>query len=168
MTLKDDTLLNDLPDKDLNPENADSSPISGTAMLVSPMSGFSSSYNAVALTDCDIMPADLVFDDADDEDTLGVQLSTGVAGTADDDMDGDGCWTTTMVDPIAATAEDAGIRTNPAMNGILYALQGMTTDPDAAANPAILGSDTMNDRDILTVGGQPSWMTMSCHTPRSC
>ena len=32
--------------------------ISGSAMLVSAMSGFSSSYNAVALMGCDIMPAD--------------------------------------------------------------------------------------------------------------
>ena len=137
------------PDPDFEPQNGQMNNISGTAMLVSPMSGFSSSYNAVALTGCDILPDDLIWDVPGTANTLGPQLSLGADGAAGgtgvnmDDMDGDGCWTTVMDDPTDAPDEatdPAGTRTNPAMNGILYALQGMT-DSD---------SDTMYDRDLLT------------------
>ena len=58
----DDGICMGLPvgstDPDLLPEDATPSNISGIAMLVSPMAGFSSSYNATALTGC------MVADDA--------------------------------------------------------------------------------------------------------
>ncbi len=67
-------------DVDTNPDHATPRNISGMAMLVSPMSGFSSSYNAVALTGC------------------GDPASAVTAGTANtamipmDDDDSDACW----------------------------------------------------------------------------
>ena len=86
-TLKDSPV-----DTDHSPENAMPRYISGTAMLVSPMSGFSSSYNAVALGMCgnqdDDTPAARTIKaalDSDDE-------------TANEDPeftetdDGNGCW----------------------------------------------------------------------------
>lgn len=63
--------LMDGDDEDALPENADPKGISGSATLVSAMSGFSSTYNATALIGCG--------------DTAG----SPIAAAADD---GDGCW----------------------------------------------------------------------------
>ncbi|MCE2485353.1 MAG: hypothetical protein J4F42_07555, partial [Desulfurellaceae bacterium] len=54
--LEDDTA--GTPETNFLPEHAIPRNISGTAMLVSPMSGFASSYNAVAFTGCRIVDQD--------------------------------------------------------------------------------------------------------------
>lgn len=86
--------LKDGADEGFNPDNAMPRYISGTAMLVSPMSGFSSSYNAVALSMCGNR-----VNAADAATSIYAKLAgaNGVIGgaTADDDPDGDdgnGCW----------------------------------------------------------------------------
>ena len=104
--LKDDTV--GAPDDDHNPEDGSARPISGTAMLVSPMSGFASSYDAVALSMCGNVKAD-----ADGELLTGETAKTiaqALALTRDPDTadtnadgttanaktingdDGNGCW----------------------------------------------------------------------------
>ena len=65
-------------------------PISGTAMLVSPMAGFSSSYNATALMDC-----------VDNDDI--------------DSDDGDGCWNND--DSSTATDDNGGLISSALMSG---------------------------------------------------
>ena len=73
------------PDADVMPDNATPRNISGIASLVSAMSGFSSSYNAAALTQCG--------NRADDNaaTTLGTATTIADALAAGTD-DGNGCW----------------------------------------------------------------------------
>ena len=99
--LKDNTILVDIdtdtdgmqsgPDSDVLPEDATPRYISGSAMLVSAMSGFSSTYNATALTGCGNMSA---LPDPRD----------GGMPIASDNDDGNGCWAISDSDPDDAMA----------------------------------------------------------------
>ena len=82
-------------DPDVMPDNAMPMNISGVASLVSPMSGFSSSYNAVALTMCGNQAVD----------DTGVTIAAAVAANTEGGDDGNGCWHVTHADstPFAAT-----------------------------------------------------------------
>ena len=78
------------------PEHAIPRNISGTAMLVSPMSGFSSSYDAVALSGCQIVDgngmtigADGSIDEDAAADTSFVDTDTTTTGLQANNM---GCW----------------------------------------------------------------------------
>jgi len=86
-------------DGDTTQDHATPKYISGSAMLVSPTSGFSSSYNAVALMGCGDPATALADADA---------VNTAMIGMTDAERladDGDGCWT---VDRDAATTETVG------------------------------------------------------------
>ncbi len=97
------------PDPDVMPDHATGSLILGTASLVSAMSGFSSTYNATALSGCD------------------------VAGSDDpDDTTGDGCRTVNTADDNANNAAaDATNIINGVMQGLVtashYAIVGRWT-----------------------------------------
>ena len=91
-----DTAVAGGPDADVMPDHATGLNILGTASLVSAMSGFSSTYNAVALNGCD------------------------VTGSADpDDTTGDGCWTANTA---ANNADDATPGATNIINGVMQGL----------------------------------------------
>ena len=93
-TLQDDTGVQE-PDGDLAPDDANPRNISGTASLVSPMSGFSSSYNATAFVGCRIVGTDGDLIDTDDT-TADVTEANAIGCWVRDDNDN--------VDVPAATA----------------------------------------------------------------
>ena len=74
-------------DTDTSQDHATPKYISGSAMLVSPMSGFSSSYNAVALMGCGDPALALADATTVNEAMIGMTDAERVAD------DGDGCWT---------------------------------------------------------------------------
>ena len=152
--LKDDTLG---PDTDHNPEDGSARPISGTAMLVSPMSGFASSYDAVALNMCGNQIAEiddttdvLAAIDGEEPKTIAMALAlarddaaadgtTVASGTVDGD-DGNGCWHVLT----GFTDADADADT-----------LAMDTPLDAAGDPINMalgdaGAMGGGDRDLLT------------------
>lgn len=96
--------LKDGADEGFNPDNATPRFISGTAMLVSPMSGFSSSYNAVALSGCGNVTTAPTAAGAGST----IYDSLGIGGTADNDNDdGNGCWHVLVAgDPPANPADN--------------------------------------------------------------
>ena len=115
-------------DVDTTPDDATAREISGTAMLVSPMAGFSSTYDATALMHCGNRAAAGATTNRTIAEAI---LST----TARNNDDGNGCW--------HVLAADA----TPTMN------DDMAGDPIKAAlagDP--LGTDTTSppDKDILT------------------
>ena len=158
-TLKDDTV--GAPDSDHNPEDGSAMPISGTAMLVSPMSGFASSYNAVALSMCgNVKAADrvgnadgvLVTDETaktiaqalaltrDATNTDAVDATTANAKTLNGD-DGNGCWHVRTFFTAATTGADA-----------MPAMIKNVDSPGAPINMALGDAGAMGggDRDLLT------------------
>ena len=101
--LMDDTSFVKAPDADFSPENAQPRAISGTAMLVSPMSGFSSSYNAVALNMCGnqgdplteggrMIAESLLEMTTNVPNNTAVEDVGGVADPVNPGDDGNGCW----------------------------------------------------------------------------
>ncbi len=129
--LIDDTSLTG-PDADFNPEDAQPRAISGTAMLVSPMSGFSSSYNAVALNMC----GNQTGDDPVVPRMIAESLAAGTTNVADnaatqatDDPvnpgdDGNGCWHVLQSNPAA----DTPVAGDKAGAPIMAAVMGQTKD----------------------------------------
>ena len=123
--LMDDTSFVKAPDADFSPEDAQPHAISGTAMLVSPMSGFSSSYNAVALDRC----GNRIAADSEVSRMVAESLAAGsgsvrnTATTEDTDDragagdDGNGCWHVLQDDPgtPASEADAAGAVINAAL-----------------------------------------------------
>ena len=96
-------------DPDVMPDNATHRNISGTAVLVSPMAGFSSSYTATALTGCDVTDA-----------------GTAADRTAAKNNATDGCWTVPDNGDLAADGIDD--ETVLADNGITIALNAQGKD----------------------------------------
>ncbi len=94
-------------DPDVAPDNAMAMNISGLASLVAPMSGFSSSYNAVALTQCG--------DRTDDNNanTLGTATTIMAATT---DVGGNGCWHVETTGTPLANSDVAGAPIMAALN----------------------------------------------------
>ena len=120
-TLTDDAVWP--PDADYGPDHATPRYITGLAMVVSPASGFSSSYDAIALRGC------------------GATAGTPIAADTDD---GNGCWALGTggsggTSPVAGT--DGGV-------WIRQALRGVTTAPTPTdSEPAPAPGDT--PRDLL-------------------
>ena len=120
-TLTDDAVWP--PDADYGPDHATPRYIAGQAMVVSPASGFSSSYDAIALRGC------------------GATAGTPIAADTDD---GNGCWALGTggsggTSPVAGT--DGGV-------WIRQALRGVTTAPTPTdSEPAPAPGDT--PRDLL-------------------
>ncbi len=108
-------------DTDLAEENATPSVISGSAMLVSAMSGFSSSYNAVALTGC------------------GADATTAIASDTDD---GNGCW-------VLGTADTAGTGANANGGPINAALSTLDMDLLTGRWTAISDMNVMSHTKVV-------------------
>ena len=153
-TLKDDKGMG-APDADHNPEDGSARYISGSAMLVSPMSGFSSSYNATALSMCGNVKTDaagtLVSQEAPktikealdltrDRAANTLPATDGVAGGTFSGDDGNGCWhvkTNLIDDP-----EDTGTEID------------QDKSVDTAGDPIVMalgdaGASGGGDRDLL-------------------
>ena len=134
--LKDDAVITatEGPDSDVLPEDATPQYISGSAMLVSAMSGFSSTYNATALTGCG--------------NAAGDRISKADADIAIVD-DGDGCWTITDTDGAIVDDGDG----EPLSDGapITSALTALDQDLLTGRWTAIADEDvTSNTKLVLT------------------
>lgn len=133
-SLMDDTNFTKAPDADFSPENAQPRAISGTAMLVSPMAGFSSSYNAVALNMCGNR-AGTVASPTGNPTMISESLFGSITNIADNTAttetgdavnpgdDGNGCWHVFQDDP-GTPANEADAMGAP----INAALMGQTKD----------------------------------------
>ena len=123
--LMDDTSFVKAPDPDFAPEDAQPRAISGTAMLVSPMSGFSSSYNAVALDMCgnrgDLTGAVAVRMIAE---SLAAAAAAAVDTTAALGDDGNGCWHLYQDDPATPDTVQAIDVAGAAINAALMMHDG--------------------------------------------
>ena len=103
--------LKDGADEGFNPDNATPRYISGTAMLVSPMSGFSSSYNAVALSMCGNTVGAA---DAPDATSISAAITPADGATPEQTAtalandDGDGSWMTRQGSDTAAENDMMG------------------------------------------------------------
>ena len=139
-TLKDDTVGE--PDDDFSPENAMANLISGTAMLVSPMSGFASGYNATALTNCGNTTTT---PSADTPSTT--TIATAIAADATDD-DGNGCWHVTVASAGGANTDDMG-------SPITIALGNQNMDLLTGRWTAISDDNVMSHTKVVLTFPQP-------------
>lgn len=134
--------LIDGADEGFNPDNAMPRFISGTAMLVSPMSGFSSSYNAVALSGCGNVTTAPTAAGAGTT----IYNALGIGGTADDDNDdGNGCWHV-VVDTSTPPVNPA---TNVAGSPITLALEAQDRDLLTGRWTAINDENVMSHTKVV-------------------